>query len=120
MPRYFTMRTAYVNAMLATILTSHGAIAATGESPYEATQRRVRYADLDITRSAGAAALYTRITAAARAVCEPTLSTWEQESIASRSRRCREQAIERAVADVNAPALTSYHLTKVKPVGDRK
>lgn len=47
----------YVSATLATILASHGAIAATGKPQYEVTQRRVSFADLDVTRSAGAVAL---------------------------------------------------------------
>jgi UrcA family protein len=119
MPRNFTMQTAFVSATLATILASHGAIAATVESHYEVSQRIVRFADLDITRSAGAATLYARITSAARAVCGPSLSSREFGS-SSQTRQCQEQAIERAVTDVNAPALTSYHLIKVKSAGDRK
>ncbi len=119
MPRNFTMQTAYVSATLATILASHGAIAAPVEPHYEVSQRIVRFADLDITRSTGAATLYARITAAARTVCEPSLSSWEL-GLSSQTRQCQEQAIERAVTDVNAPALTSYHLIKVKSAGDRK
>jgi UrcA family protein len=119
MPRNFTMQTAFVSATLATILASHGAIAATVEPHYEVSQRIVRFADLDITRSAGAATLYARITSAARAVCGPSLSSREFGS-SSQTRQCQEQAIERAVTDVNAPALTSYHLIKVKSAGDRK
>jgi UrcA family protein len=119
MPRNFTMQTAYVSATLATILASHGAIAATVEPHYEVSQRIVRFADLDITRSAGAATLYARITTAARAVCEPSLSSQEL-GFSSQTRQCQEQAIERAITDVNAPALTSYHLTRIKLAGGRK
>jgi len=113
------MQTAYVSATLATILASHGAIAATVEPHYEVSQRIVRFADLDITRSAGAATLYARITTAARAVCEPSLSSQEL-GFSSQTRQCLEQAIERAITDVNAPALTSYQLMKVKSARDRK
>ena len=119
MPRNFTMQTACVSATLATILASHGAIAATVEPHYEVSQRIVRFADLDISRSAGAATLYARITVAARAVCEPSLSIREL-GFNSQTQECQEQAIEHAVTDVNAPALTSYHLMKVKSAGDRK
>jgi UrcA family protein len=120
MPRNcFTMQTAYVSATLATILASHGAIAAPVEPHYEVSRRIVRFADLDITRSAGAATLYARITTAAREVCEPSPSRGEL-GFSSQTRQCQEQAIERAVTDVNAPALTSYHLIKVKSAGDRK
>ncbi len=119
MPRNFTMQTAYVSATLATILASHGAIAATVEPHYEVSQRIVRFADLDITRSAGAATLYARITVAARAVCEPSLSIREL-GFSSQTQECQEQAIEHAVTDVNTPALTSYHLMRVKSARDRK
>jgi len=119
MPRNFTMQTAYVSATLATILASHGAIAATVEPHYEVSQRIVRFADLDITRSAGAATLYARITTAARAVCEPSLGSQEL-GLSSQTRQCQEQAIERAITDVNAPALTSYHVTRIKLAGGRK
>ena len=119
MPRNFKMQTAYVSATLATILASHGAIAAPVEPHYEVSQRIVRFADLDITRSAGAATLYARITTAARAVCEPSPSIREL-GFSSQTQECQEQAIEHAVTDVNAPALTSYHLTKVKLAGGRK
>src|SRR5258706_16340859 len=77
MPRNFTMQTACVSATLATILASQGGIAATVEPRYEVAQRIVRFTDLDITRRAGAATLYARISVAARAVCEPSLSVRE-------------------------------------------
>jgi len=112
------MQTACVSATLATILASQGAIAATVEPHYEVAQRIVRFADLDITGSAGAATLYARITTAARAVCEPSLSSQEL-GFSSQTRQCQEQAIERAVTDVKAPALTSYHLTRIKLAGGR-
>ena len=80
---------------------------------YEVATRTVKYGDLDLTRSAGAATLYSRIQNAANAVCEPAISSGARESILL-TRRCVAESIARAVADVNAPALTSYHLSKTK------
>src|SRR5258708_19476861 len=102
MPRNFTMQTAYVSAPLATILASHGAIAAPVEPHYQVSQRIVRLADLDITRSAGAATLYARITAAARTVSDPSLSSWEL-GFRSQTRQCQEQPTHPPLPPVNAP-----------------
>jgi UrcA family protein len=70
----------------------------------------VKFADLALDRPAGAAALYARIRNAARQVCEPMdtrpLAAYQLEQ------RCMSETIERAVASVNVPALTSYHLAK--------
>jgi UrcA family protein len=66
----------------------------------EFAQRTVKFADLDLTHAAGAEALYARIRSAARQVCAPSM------------RPCIDQAIARAVADVNAPLLTSYSMTR--------
>jgi len=112
MRRYINLKTAIPGLLLATLgwLSACTDVAA-AEQASEVTTRRVRYADLDLTRDAGAATLYSRIHVAARQVCEPaygirTLKVFEP------THRCIEAAITRAVADVNAPALTSYYLAK--------
>lgn len=53
---------------------------------------KVQIDDLDLSRSPGARTLYRRITSAARLVCG--------------TNTCIEQAIDRAVKQVNAPTLT--------------
>ena len=110
-------RVAY--STLALILASQAAIASATAFDTEAPRRTVRYADLDIEHAAGAAALYERIRVAAREVCAPESSTW-QLTFRRETGHCREEAIERAVKDVNAPALTNYHLMKSQPSGDRR
>ncbi len=109
------MKIAVPCAMLAILLgpLSACADAYAAQPGYEFAKRTVKYGDLDLTRSAGAATLYSRIQAAARAVCEPVSSSGRRDSFAL-TRRCVDQSITRAVADVNAPALTGYHLTKSK------
>ena len=74
----------------------------------EFAQQVVRYAELDLTRPAGVAILYKRINTAAFEVCEPD-GVWAVATVPS-VRRCVDAAVARAVADVNAPALTDYHV----------
>jgi UrcA family protein len=72
----------------------------------------VRYADLDLTRTAGAAALYGRLAVAAKTVCGP----FEPRDLGSVARfnGCVERAIATAVAKVDQPALTHYALAHSK------
>jgi UrcA family protein len=115
MRHLMNMKTAIPCAMLAILLGPLSACADVyaAQPGYEFATRTVKYGDLDLTRTAGAVALYSRIQAAARTVCEPVSSSARLESVAI-TRRCMDQSITRAVADVNAPALTSYHLTRTK------
>jgi len=62
----------------------------------------VRFADLDLTRPAGAHELYRRIQRAAREVCE-------RYGPAGYDRSCADQAIARAVATVGAPLLRAHY-----------
>ncbi len=64
----------------------------------------VSFADLDLSKDAGAHALLVRINAAAKQVCEP--QDRDFKLIASR-RSCIETAVDRAVAEVNNPKVTS-------------
>jgi UrcA family protein len=99
--------------LLAVFLGSVSAIAAAGAPGDEPPMRTVKFADLNLSHPAGALALYKRIQHAAQEVCEPLIARDLQSNPISK--RCREQAIARAVADVNAPLLTSYYLTKSPP-----
>jgi UrcA family protein len=91
-------------------LAAAGAPGAPGDEP---AKRMVKFADLDLSEAAGVVALYVRIQRAAQEVCEPLISR-DLHSIAI-STRCAEQTIAHAVAEVNAPLLTSYYLTKSPP-----
>ena len=82
------------------------AIAAADEVPRSV----VRYADLDLSHGAGAALLYARIRTAAASVCG--VGDARQLGYIALVQRCQQQAISQAVADVDAPALTSYYLAK--------
>jgi UrcA family protein len=118
MPRFMNMKTAMQCTLLAMSLSSLSAVAATIVPDDEVPARTVKFADLNLTRSEGAAVLYARISAAAREVCLPA-TTWVPQLL-FRAYRCREEAIARAVADVNAPVLTSYYLAKAKPTMEQR
>jgi UrcA family protein len=66
--------------------------------------KTVRFSDLDITKADGAKALYSRIRAAARDVCELSTGTDPIQRMASKG--CIERAVDKAVKDVDAPMLT--------------
>jgi UrcA family protein len=69
--------------------------------------RRVSYADLDISKTAGAKTLYRRIEAAARQVCEPDAR--KDLGAVQRGRACVKQAIDLAVGRVDSAALSKVH-----------
>ena len=103
------IKAAVSGAVFAIVLASLTAPAVAGDSS-EIPHRVVKFADLDLTRGAGVAALYARIQWAARQVCEPMIARDLPSEM--RARACAAQALDRAVTDVNAPQLTSYHLAK--------
>ncbi|HTV95824.1 MAG TPA: UrcA family protein [Steroidobacteraceae bacterium] len=80
------------------------AAVSTSVKAQEVPSKVVRFSDLDITRSDGAKALYNRIRAAARDVCEQ--STGTDPIMREAGKACIEKAIDKAVKDVNAPMLT--------------
>lgn len=74
---------------------------------------QVEYGDLDLTQPAGAAALYRRIEAAARDVCDsPDLRDLRRSQLAE---ACISRAIAEAVESVNRPTLTTLHQERTAP-----
>jgi UrcA family protein len=67
----------------------------------------VRFSDLDLSRPAGAQALYHRIQGAARDVCEVNAPRAYLDRVPYQ--QCVSAAIARAVVDIDAPLLTEYH-----------
>lgn len=107
--RLINIRTTIASILALGGLLSLSAPAAALESP--APRAVVSYADLAIDQPSGAAALYVRIRLAAREVCEPLgLKPLDYVS----AQQCVQQAIGRAVAEVDAPALNSYYLQTVR------
>ena len=73
-------------------------------APEELHREVVRFADLDLTRPAGAQQLYRRIERAAHEVC----AAYGPRGY---DRSCADAAIARAVAEVGAPLLTAHQQT---------
>ena len=67
--------------------------------------QKVSYADLDISKPAGAKVLYGRIVAAARHVC--ALSGYRDLGSMQWTNQCTDRAIDKAVKDVGSPALSA-------------
>lgn len=80
--------------------------------PADAPSIVVRYADLDITTSQGASALYRRIASAAEHVC-PDADIRDLER-SSQVRWCRQQAVARAVKTIGSPLLAALHAGNAK------
>jgi UrcA family protein len=73
--------------------------------------RRVSYADLDISKPAGAKVLYRRIVKAANEVCDsPGLKTLGTAQVIN---SCVNHAIDKAVKDVGSPALSALRPNSV-------
>jgi UrcA family protein len=68
----------------------------------------VSFADLDLSKPAGAQTLYKRIQAAARHVCGP-VDQYTYVTPPKAFRRCYDKAVADAVAQVDRPSLTALH-----------
>jgi UrcA family protein len=73
--------------------------------------KRVSYADLDISKPAGAKVLYGRIVRAAKEVCQ--FNGFGTLGAARLTDRCVDQAIDNAVKDVGSPALSALRPNSV-------
>ena len=72
----------------------------------------VHFADLDLARPAGIAALYGRLQGAAKRVCAP-LEGKDLASVAA-FKQCVTDAVTRAVAQIDQPKLSAYYRAKTE------
>jgi UrcA family protein len=89
---------------LCTCLVAHGASAA----QLRLKTTTVSFADLDLSKAAGAQTLYKRIKVAARRVCGPA-DRYTYGTPSNPFRKCVDAAIADAVAQVDRPSLTALH-----------
>jgi UrcA family protein len=96
-------------AALTALISSFSAVCNAADAT-EVRTTIVKYADLDVSTSQGAATLYNRIRVASEGVCSPP----GQGDLAAkfRSQQCVKQAIAGAVAKVNQPALSAVFAAK--------
>jgi len=76
----------------------------------EPVTKVVNYADLNLNTPAGTQVLYGRLRAAAAVVCK--LHEGRTLKGMSRERACFDQAIARAVKQIDSPTVTAYHLAR--------
>jgi UrcA family protein len=88
------------------VCTSLVAYSASAESNVKS--QTVSFADLDLSKPAGAQTLYKRIQKAARHVCGPT-DKYTYITPRKAFRECYEAAVADAVAQVDRPSLTALH-----------
>ncbi len=102
-------RSLIVTAILTSLISSISAVCSAADFT-DVRTTTVKYGDLDVATSQGAASLYNRIRFASEAVCSPS----DRNDLASmsRSQKCVQQAIAGAVAKVNQPALSALYAAK--------
>jgi UrcA family protein len=101
----------------ATILTASLTGTAQATAVRDVQQQVVSYADLNLQNAADAAILRARIESAARSVCLRRAGLTPLEFYQHTRRTCMDEAIARAVADVNAPLLTQNREIVVRNLG---
>ena len=102
-------RSVIAAAIFGVIISSFGAVCSAADTA-EVPKTVVKYADLDLSTSQGAASLFNRIRVAAEGVC----SSQEGRDLSSKMHwdACVRQAIEGAVIQVNRPTLSLVYATK--------
>ena len=78
-------------------------LVATNASAGDARSETVKFADLNLSSQAGVEALYARIHAAARRVCEQPAGEWAAVT------KCMTKAEGEAIGKVKAPLLTAFY-----------
>jgi UrcA family protein len=103
-------RRSSATALCGVLASSFAALAAASDS-FAPLTVRVNYGDLDVGRPQDAAVLYRRIRAAAENVCSPH----EITGLAAKMHlnTCINKAVSRAVATVDAPALSRVYSAKM-------
>jgi UrcA family protein len=93
---------------------------AMADDPDALPQKIVKFGDLNLNHPAGVKTLYDRLSAAAGAVCHATPST--PYMLGSKAlRKCVQEALDRAVTDINNHNLTAYYTQRTgRRAGDDK
>jgi UrcA family protein len=72
---------------------------------------KVSFSDLDLDHAAGVARLYQRVHNAAKQVCGPDVATGSH-LLPRGYQVCVDAALNRAIKQLDRPALTAYHLAR--------
>ena len=101
-------------AGIAALALSTSLVAYSASAEPKAKTQTVNFADLDLSKAAGAQTLYKRIKAAARHVCGP-IDNYTFVTPAKAFRECYDKAIADAVAQIDRPSLTALHREEARP-----
>ena len=100
------MRSSKIFILLFSVLAAIGRSVATADTLVTVKSEVVRYDDLRLISNVGAAVLYGRLRNAAERACASL--DGRPPAQAARYRACVDDAVTKAVADVNEPLLTRY------------
>lgn len=106
----FKVVTRYASVVAAFAVLTSGSFAANAQRSETAAQLpsvAVNYEDLNLNTPAGVDALYARLRAASRSVCNVGQRRALADVMASKS--CYRQVLEAAVSNANLPTLTARH-----------
>jgi UrcA family protein len=102
-----------IATVFATAILSLTAIGSLAAAPSEVNQVTVHYADLDLDREAGVAALFNRIKGAAKRVCS---ASYGETLVAKQAYAgCIRKAVSSAVARIDRHNLTEYVAQRSAP-----
>jgi UrcA family protein len=104
-------QTTVFNAIAAVAITFGTSVALSDPEAYTPASQIVRFTELDLSKPADVARLYSRIKLAARNVCHTDMSPAAGEWTAH-SNDCYEATVDNAIARVNRHALTALHHDK--------
>ncbi|HEU4627647.1 MAG TPA: UrcA family protein [Steroidobacteraceae bacterium] len=103
------MRTT-IHSLFLLVLASVASSFAMADNVVTVKSETVRYDDLRLISAVGAAVLYGRLRGAAERACSPL--DGKSAQLVSRYRACVDEAVAKAVAQVNEPVLTKYYESK--------
>ncbi len=100
------MHTKIISMVIAAAALTVGQIAFADSAADAPPQKTVNYADLNLAQTAGAKALFHRLSGAAETVCQPLAGA----DLGSKQRyqNCIAESLSSAVERVNQPTLTEY------------
>jgi UrcA family protein len=103
------LRGILATAAFGALISSWASLASASDAT-DSPQATVKYADLNVSSSQGAATLYDRIRVAAHKVCQPVDS--RNLALMPRTEACVRKAIADAVKTVNQPSLFAVYNAK--------
>jgi len=105
-------KTSIALAVLATMAFTLVVSVVHAHPPWDPPRKAVRFSDLNLNTPEGASVLYKRITTAAKEVCDVFDDSIFPHSHEAQVNVCIDEAITRAVVQINRPMLTNLYKAK--------